>query len=149
MTKKKVDGAQPAPPRPGARARSSSESQERAVEMLIAGVGPVEVATRLGVDRKTVYRWSKSLDLPGKLKETLDNAVERGREKLLALVDSSTVVVRDCLVCSADSKADASSMRVRLEAAKLVFDRVGLCAKQEVEVRNQSLVDLVEKFGGA
>jgi hypothetical protein len=137
-------------PLPRARAKSETLKQkQRAVELLTAGAGPVEVAAQLGVDRKTVYRWAKGLNLAGKAKEMLDTAVERGRESLLKLVDSSTMVVRECLDCSAESKADASAMRVRLEAAKLVFDRVGLCAKQEVEVTNQSLVNLVEKFGGA
>jgi hypothetical protein len=151
MTKTKVDGATTKPDRSRARAKKTTNAvaKQRAIEMLTSGTPVGEVAKAIGVSRQTIHEWSKSLDLAAKAKEMLDTAVERGREQLLKLVDSSTVVVRECLDCSAASKADASAMRVRLEAAKLVFDRVGLCAKQEVEVTNQSLVNLVEKFGGA
>lgn len=140
----------PVPRRPSTRVRAKVDpAKQRAVELLTEGTPVGDVAKAVGVDRRTIHRWSKSIDLAGKAKEMLDTAVERGREQLLRLVDSSTMVVRECLDCSAESKADASAMRVRIEAAKLVFDRVGLCAKQEVEVTNQSLVDLVEKYGGS
>jgi hypothetical protein len=110
-------------PKKSRKVPAPTPAQERAIAALVAGKTATEAAAEAGVDRRTLYRWSRddtvfitSLNLA---RVDLAAAV---RDKLAALGAAAVEVVREVMQ-SQDTPA-----RVRLAAALAVLERAPTAA---------------------
>lgn len=144
--------SQASPPRSTTgRARATGwhppEVRTRALELLASGRSAPEVAKAFGVDRKTIWRWARAEGLPKQLEEDRGAAIERGRRRLVASIDRAVRTIVELVDARIVDRGEASGARVRLAAAAAVLDRVGLHARQELEVGGNALTDLFDKYG--
>ena len=71
-----------------------SERQRTAVELLLRGMGDQEVATQLGVDRGTVYRWRQSLAFQRELDRQRRLLWEQSASEIQSMVAPALGILR-------------------------------------------------------
>lgn len=118
----------------------------RAVERVAAGEGVVAVSRELGVDRTTVQRWVRDAGVYQKQALTMEEAAERGRKKLVAAAEGAARRVVELVHQVIVDKGEASGARVNLSAALEVLNRVGLHPKQGVEVTDNTLTSIFDRY---
>lgn len=110
------------------------EKQERALEMIILGEKDVEIATALGINRTTIYRWRKyDVQFMRALDERQALMREMAQNGLLELMDTALETVKEAL-----SNGDT---RTRLQAARMVLDMLNV--KKQEERKEPSVIDLL------
>lgn len=143
-----VEGlSSPAPtlPTPRARARTP-ELKAKAIERLAAGEGVVALAAELGADRKTLYTWSREAGVAQKAALTMEQAAERGRKILIEGAEKAARRVVKLVSENIIDKGVASGRRVNLSAALELLNRVGLHPKQGVEVTDNTLTSIFDRY---
>ena len=139
--------ARPARTRPTPRARAKSTVlKAHAIERLAAGEGKGALAAELGVDPKTLHRWAKEAGVAERAALTMEQAAERGRKVLIESVERAARRVRELVDQVIVDKGEASGARVNLHAALAVLDRAGLHPKQGVELGENTLTALFDRF---
>lgn len=123
------NGPQPPPPR-----RTDDRRRERALRLVAEGSPVADAARAVGVDVRTLRRWKATGDGAVVLANAtavadvaFESTVEAARSKLSAAAAEATDVLMGVL---RDTDADPG---LRLRAASMVFDRVGLPRTQRLE----------------
>jgi hypothetical protein len=71
-----------------------SERQFRAVELLLRGSSDQEIATHLGVDRGTVFRWRKSVAFQREMVRQRHELFERSASEIQSLIGPALKILR-------------------------------------------------------
>lgn len=105
-----------------------STEQAQAIVLLSEGLGVTTVAERVGVDRRTIWRWRQAPHFLAELQRRREDLLDHGARTLASVVPDATAALAAIV---RDPSADAT---VRLRAAEAILDRVGLGPTQRVEV---------------
>jgi HEAT repeat protein len=93
-----------------------SERQQNAVELLLHGMGDNEVATQVGVDRTTIFRWRKSIAFQRELDRQRRRLWEQSAGEIQSMVQPALSILRKQLA-SADEKVAIRAAAVLLRFA--------------------------------
>jgi hypothetical protein len=121
--------------------RNTAEPEkERAIELLIAGVSPPEIARQLNLGRTTVWRWQQDPEFVAELE-----AVRGDRRKMVqaALIDCALEAVDVLMELMRDRDIPAA---VRVRAAESLLSRVSLDSMPEPTSPSKSFRDLAMAF---
>lgn len=89
-----------------------ADMQHRAIDLLLRGVGPTEVATELDLDRTTVWRWrTQDESFRAEHERRREEIAKAVRDRLVALVDAA-VDVEMKLLLEGDPGAAHTIMKV-------------------------------------
>ena len=80
-----------------------TERQLHAVDLILSGHGLAAVATRAGVDRRTLYRWRQDGDFQHELARRRREVMDDAADRLRALIHPSIEVLADQLTDSYDA----------------------------------------------
>ena len=92
-----------------------SEAQLRAARLIAMGMGYKEVATELGVNRTTVYRWRKSPTFADEVSGLMVSARQGVRERVVRDVTEVKDLVLDTLI---DVARNSTQDSARVAAAR-------------------------------
>ncbi len=95
-----------------------TDKQHIALDFMIMGKSPSEVAAAVGVCRETVWRWTKDPDFAAAL---ADARTER-RERLQVAIEDAAVRAAEVLAAGLD---DSVPWNVRIRVAESILDRAG------------------------
>ena len=93
-----------------------SERQRNAVELLLRGLGDHEVATQVGVDRGTVFRWRKSVAFQRELDRQRRSLWEQSAGQIQSMVKPALSILQKQLA-SDDQKTALRAAAVLLRFA--------------------------------
>ena len=103
-----------------------STKEERAMELVLAGVSDRETAEELGVTRQCVYKWRT---MPGPFRSALEERRkalrEQHRDEISGLVSEAIGVMREGM--------REENMATRLRAAQMVLRTAGVQASMQEE----------------
>jgi hypothetical protein len=103
---------------PDATKTGNDDRKDRALALLVAGATPTEAAREVGVDRSTIWRWTREPAFARRFRET---ATERAQDAAARLDVAFTAAVG--LLESVVSD-DAHPIAVRVRAAEALIRRV-------------------------
>jgi transposase-like protein len=117
--------------------------QMRAIELYAQGSTDAEVATELGVERSTVWRWrTQDRTFRSTLRRVHAEATGAGTARLESLVERALDVIASTL---ADERVPPA---VRLRAAEAVLARTGIESNDNARIQAVSpLADILDPFG--
>lgn len=118
-----------------------TEPQLRAARMIAMGEPYSDIASELGIDRTTIYRWRKLLVFSAEVKRLVEAATLEGRNRVIRDVSEINDVILGTLldVAQNDSSGGArvSAARALTELVERAEDRAQ-CAEYNV-MRDQSV----------
>jgi transcriptional regulator with XRE-family HTH domain len=94
--------------------------RQKALELIMEGNTDAEVASALGVDRSTVWRWRKEPHFLAELRGHRAASLETASTRLAGMIEPSIEVLGQLL---RDAGVPAA---VRVKAATIILDRAGL-----------------------
>lgn len=116
----------------------------KAIELLAEGESIDRVASEIGIDRRTLYRWRTSPVFMGALAEAQKHGLDAAKTRMAQLRERAVDAVEQTL-----TDPDAP-YPVKLKAAEMVLDRTGMSADAldaESEPTNDAdMLDAVREF---
>ncbi len=122
-------------------ASAKVDQRERAMELLLAGNTPPQVAGAIGVNRSTVWRWTQEPDFAAELRQ-------RRAERKFAILEMLEEGALEAVGCLRAIQGDAAApVGVRVRAACALLDRAGMDARGSSLYPNSGLrVEGVESW---
>ena len=103
-----------------------------AVERIIEGVDDATIAKELGISRTTAWRWRNDPEAVALVSAARNRQFERVEGRLASLADSALSALETAL------NDPSVSLTVKLKAATIVLDRVGLNERNGTKQREAS-----------
>lgn len=103
-----------------------------AVERIIQGVDDATIAEELGISRTTAWRWRNDTEAVALVSAARNRQFERVEGRLASLADSALSALETAL------NDPSVSLTVKLKAATIVLDRVGLNERNGTKQREVS-----------
>jgi hypothetical protein len=131
---------------------STRETQMlKAIELLADPTKTLEViASDVGITRRQLFTWRHDPFFRLAEDKLLDDVLNEARARLRVAVMGAVKVLTEALTCQAEDRDEAAKWNVRLQAAKLVLDRVGVTPetiRQGTSLTDEELDKVAERIG--
>lgn len=93
------------------------ERQDKMCQLLSIGTSVIEVAKGIGISRQTVYDWKKSEEMKARLDELGQEFISSTKQAVISYAPKAMGIIKDLA-------EHATSEKIRLEAAKILLDKV-------------------------
>lgn len=119
-------------------ARVLTEVQLRAARLLAMGESYKNIATQLGVDRTTIYRWRKLSTFSAELSQLTGAAMAEGRDRVVRDVTEINDIILSTLVDVAENDTSGSA---RVSAARVLVEMVERAEERAAQTDHDVMKD--------
>ena len=118
--------------------RELTEVQLRAARLLAMGESYKNIATQLGVDRTTIYRWRKLPTFSAELSQLSGAAMAEGRDRVVRDVTEINDIILTTLVDVAENDTSGSA---RVSAARVLVEMVERAEERAAQTDHDVMKD--------